>query len=316
MAISTVLSHSVTLPMTSYRGILRNHLVPHFGQMRISDIKRSDIQSFVKAKVDEGALSRKTLGNMLVTLHQILAEAEIDGLIFRSPYLKIARPREEKPEQDYLRNHEIQIFLNHCEPSNHALFYTAIFTGMRRGELLGLKWGDIDWVNGKIHVRRALYKGRLQSPKSEYSKRGIDLGPRLAEVLKDHKAKQNLIRLKAGKGWTDNDLVFCNEEGSFLDGDNLYHRDFRRILKKAGLRHLRIHDLRHTFASILIAAGHNSKYIQNQMGHSSFQITMDLYGHLMEEVHDGAANKTENLVFRHAMGTENEKGVTAETATP
>ncbi len=100
-----------------------------------------------------------------------------------------------------------------------------------------------------------------------------------------------------------------------MDADNLYHRDFKAVLKTAGLRSIRIHDLRHTFASILISAGHNLKYIQNQMGHSSSKITLDLYGHLMPEVHEGAAKKSEDFVFSGVSGnvmvTEQQKGVTA-----
>lgn len=194
----------------------------------------------------------------------------------------------------------------------HALFFTAILSGMRRGELLGHQWGDIDWVSQKIHVRRSLYKGGFQTPKSEYSKRAIDMGPRLIQVLKEHRVKQNETRLKVGSGWANNDIVFCDNEGSFLDGDNLYHRDFKAILKKAELRAIRIHDLRHTFASILIAAAHNLKYIQNQMGHSSIKVTMDLYGHLMPEVYVGAAKKSEDFVFGNVTVTDKEKGVTLE----
>jgi integrase len=302
---------------TSYRGILDNHLIPYFGNGRVSEITKANIKDFVKDKHRKGKLSPKTFRNILVTLHQILDEAEDDGLIENNPYPKKTNaPKCEKPETDYLQKREIAVFLEKCEPKTYPIFYTAIFTGMRRGELLGLKWGDVDWVNNQIHVRRSLYKGKLQSPKSKYSVRTIDMGSRLVKVLKDHRVKQNEHRLKMGSKWVDNDLVFCQDDGSFLDGDNLYHRDFQRTLKKAGLRHMRIHDLRHTFASILIAAGHHPKYIQNQMGHGSIQITMDLYGHMMKEVHEGAAEKSESFVFGHGMGTEQEKGVTAEAATP
>jgi len=225
-----------------------------------------------------------------------------------------------------LRTDEIKIFLDNCLPSNHAVFYTAVFTGTRRGELLALKWGDIDWNAGKIHVRRSLYKGAFQTPKSKYSIGAIDLGPRLAEVLKVHRAKQNETRLKIGKVsdkkpgrlhlvnpepkiWIDNDLVFCRDDGQPYDPDNFYHREFRPVLKRAGLRQIGIHGLRHTFASILIAAGHHPKYIQNQMRHASINITMDLYGHLMPEVHKGAAEKSERLVF----GDKGHSGDTAVT---
>ncbi|MGZ3535376.1 MAG: site-specific integrase, partial [Thermodesulfobacteriota bacterium] len=140
------------------------------------------------------------------------------------------------------------------------------------------------------------------------------------QVLKDHRVKQNETRLKVGQEWSNTDLVFCQNDGSPIDGDNLYHRDFKAILKRAELRSIRIHDLGHTFASILISANHNLKYIQNQMGHSSIQVTMDLYGHLMPEVYEGAAQKSEDFVFSGVSGnvmvTGQEKGVTACAVTP
>lgn len=159
----------------------------------------------------------------------------IDGLIVESPYKKIERPRIERAEVDCLQTQEIQLFLNACldpkeDPQNHPLFYTAIFSGMRRGELLGLKWGDIDWATKKIHVRKSLYRDKLQEPKSEYSKRKIDMGPRLIEVLKAHRKRRIETLLKMGRQLTDDDFIFCQPDGKPLDGDNLYHRDFKRIL--------------------------------------------------------------------------------------
>ncbi len=142
------------------------------------------------------------------------------------------------------------------------------------------------------------------------------MGPRLIQVLQEHRAVQDRIRLKAGKDWVDKNLIFCRNDGRPLDPDNLYHRDFKRILKRAGLRSIRIHDLRHTFAAILISTGHHPKYIQGQMGHSSIDVTMDLYGHLMPEVHDGAAKRTEDFVFCPATVPEQEKGAAFNSATP
>ena len=139
------------------------------------------------------------------------------------------------------------------------------------------------------------------------------MGPPLIQVLKEHRAKQNETRLKVGSAWANNEIVFCENDGSPLDADNLYHRDFKFILKKAELRSIRLHDLRHTFASILIAVGHNLKYIQNQMGHSSIKVTMDLYGHLMPEVFQGAAQKSEDFVFGNVMVTDKKEGVTSES---
>src|SRR4030043_43453 len=228
---------------TSYEGILNNHLIPYFGAGRIGDLRRENIRDFVKKKVDKGELSSKSIHNILLVIHQIIDDAQVERLITHNPYIKIEKPKREKPEVDFLSTHEIPIFLKaaqtykepkqkiskitdktekkkerpKCETTMHALFFTAIFSGMRRGELLGLQWGDIDWVNQKIHVRRSLYKGGFQSPKSEYSKRAIDMGPRLIQVLKEHRAKQNETRLKVGSSWANNEIVFCEKGGRPLN---------------------------------------------------------------------------------------------------
>ena len=288
----------------NYRTILDKYLIPHFGNAKISEIERQDIKNYVSEKVNEEKLSPRRINNFLDVLYQILTEADVDGHIIRNPYVKIERARVEKKEADYLGSKdEIKAFLKSSESENYPFWYSAIFTGARKGELMGLRWGDIDWFNKKIHIRNSLYKGKLVSPKSDSSLREIDMGQRLIEILKDHRIKQNIKRLKAGEKWTDMDLVFPNRKGTPLDSHTL-HRDFLRILKRSGLRSMPIHSLRHTYASILIASGHNPKYIQSQMGHSSIKITLDLYGHLMKEVQKDAANQSEDFIFGHGIGTE------------
>ena len=224
---------------------------------------------------------------------QILDDAVWNKYIQGNPYKKIRRPPCDKVERDYLRLHEIPLFLENTEPKTHALFYTGVFTGMRRGELGGLQCSCVDWVNSQVHVKRSLYQRKLQTPKTKNSVRVIDIGPDLVQVLKERRAKQNERKLKAGGEWNKLDLVFCQDNGRPLDMDRIYHRDFHRVLKKAGLRGIPMHGLRHTFAALLIAAGHNPKYLQHQMGHGSVQITLDLYGHLYDEANREAAKKTE-----------------------
>jgi integrase len=299
----------------NYRTILDKYLIPHFGNAKISEIERQDIKDYVSEKVSEEKLSARRINNFLDVLYQILTEADVDGYIIRNPYVKIERARVEKKEADYLRSRdEIKAFLKSSETENYPFWYSGIFTGMRKNELTALRWGDIDWFNKKIYVRNSIYKGKFVSPKSESSVREIDMGQRLIEILKDHRIKQNIKRLKAGEKWNDMDLVFPNRKGTPLDGHTL-HRDFLRILKRSGLRSMPIHSLRHTYASIMIGAGHNPKYIQSQMGHSSIKITLDLYGHLMKEVQKEAANQSEDFIFGHGLGTETVLSNSNEIAT-
>jgi integrase len=163
-------------------------------------------------------------------------------------------------------------------------------TGMRQGELFGLQWEDIDFEGHQIHVRRALWHGQLGTPKSRRSRRAIDMPPTLEEALQ---------RLSTQKR---SEFVFCNERGTPIDADNFRHREFPPALRRAGLRPVRFHDLRHTYTSLLIAQGAHPKYIQAQLGHASIQTTLDRYGHLMPSVHQAEARKLDQLVFGEPTG--------------
>ncbi|MCP4632157.1 MAG: site-specific integrase [candidate division Zixibacteria bacterium] len=159
---------------------------------------------------------------------------------------------------------------------------------MRRGELLALKWSDIDWNSSHIIVRRSLYRGQVITPKSKYSYRRIVMSPMLNKTLEEH-------RLFVPQ--SEFDLVFCRDDGKPLCPHSLVKRKFFPTLTRAGLRRIRFHDLRHTYASLLIAQGENIKFIQNQLGHSSAMTTLDRYGHLMPNAHNEAAEKLDQTVF-------------------
>jgi integrase len=179
-------------------------------------------------------------------------------------------------------------FLNHVLPAMYPFFLTAIMTGMRRGELLALQRGDIDWHAGQIHVRRGLYKGRFITPKSRKGFREIDMAPTLAHTLQGH-----LLQVSD----SPDALAFPAKRGKPFDPDNLVKRKFQPTLVRAGLRQVRFHDLRHTYASLLINNGENIKYISEQMGHASVQITLDRYGHLFPNVRRDAVMRLEKSLF-------------------
>jgi integrase len=164
-------------------------------------------------------------------------------------------------------------------------------TGMRRGELFGLKWEDIDFEGSRIHVRRAVWRGKFVTPKSRRSRRAIDVTRTLKEAL---------ARLPSRfRG----DLVFPADSGAPMDPENYTHRDWARTLRHSGLRRIRFHDLRHTYASLLIRQGAHPKYIQVQLGHASIQTTLDRYGHLMPDIHEAEARKLDRLVFGDGEGS-------------
>jgi len=169
-------------------------------------------------------------------------------------------------------------------------------TGMREGELLGFQWGDIDWNAKQFWVRRTLQLGRFYEPKTKASKRRIDVDDDLLLEIKKWK-----LRCPMG----NHDLVFPNRDGNPMDATNMIKRIWYPILRRAGLPRNRFHLLRHTNVSLRIAAGQNIKYIQNQLGHSSIQVTLDIYGHLMKPVDHEEVKKLRVTLF----GNNNEDSV-------
>ena len=186
---------------------------------------------------------------------------------------------------DVFTPEEIRRLLDTQEEPLRTLLLMAALTGMRQGELFGLLWEDIDFAAHLIHVRRSRWRGTLGRPKSRRSRRAIDMPPTLEAALR---------RLSATRR---SKFVFCSERGTPLDADNFRHREFPQALRRAGLRRVRFHDLRHTYTSLLIAHGAHPKYIQVQLGHASIQTTLDRYGHLMPQLHQAEAQKLDQLVF-------------------
>ena len=164
----------------------------------------------------------------------------------------------------------------------------AVFTGARQGELLGLKWADVDWDNSQIHVQRTYTKGRFFATKTKSSNRKVDLGPKVITSLK----KWKLACPKSELG-----LIFPNDAGKPMNYSNMMNRHFKPSLKSAKVPQIRFHDLRHTYASLFIEQGENLKYVQTQLGHSSPTVTLNVYAHLMKSTNQEAACRLENTIF-------------------
>jgi len=211
-----------------------------------------------------------------------------DGVLAANLATRVGRfnkkPAERRQDINPFSREELKLFLDSARqhfPRHHPFFLTLARTGVRLGEALTLQWGDIDWHGGFLEVRRTYCRISKQvlTPKSGKTRR-VDMSRQLTETLKAllvERKKETLL-----KGWGEVPLwVFVTETGTRLDGDHVRNRAFYTLLKKAGLRHIRLHDLRHTFASLLIQQGAPLAYVKEQMGHHSIQVTVDIYGHLV-----------------------------------
>jgi integrase len=289
-----------------YKGHLENHLKPFFGTVKINEIDFESIERFKKDVIEKKKedapkkrethpMASATLRKILTTMGAVLTYAGKMHCIAYNPIKDIEKPkgnglREEQKEMVILQPEQVRMLLDNADtPKDRILFMTAILTGARQGELLGLQWGDLDWTNSQIYVRRTYNHGKFMEPKSKTSKRKIDLAPELVHELKKWK-------LACPKG--ELDLVFPSEVGTPWDAPHMLTRHFFPALRRAKLPKINFHSLRHSYASLLIDQGENLKYISTQLGHNSIDVTCDIYGHLLKNVNQEAASKLGKTIFQ------------------
>jgi hypothetical protein len=200
----------------------------------------------------------------------------------------------------HLEAHQFLEAVREKIPEYYPFFLCALRTGIRLGELLALQWGDVDVTGRFLEVRRNLVAGRLTSTKNT-NRRRVDMSLKLTETLRELHRARKAASLKAGKPVPQ--WVFINSDGTALDGDNVRHRVFYRLLESAKLREIRFHDLRHTFASLLIQNGAPLTYVKEQMGHSSIQVTVDVYGHLVPSANRAEVDRLDAIPIRNPDAT-------------
>ena len=275
-----------------YRDILRLHLLPAFGAVRLGQITRAMVKEFLSEKAGGGRLSRDSLRLKLCTLGVIFSHAIDDELVANNPAAKLGKlTNAGKPNRQataFTRqeaNRLLQAAKEYC-PRYYVLFLTALRSGLRRGELVALRWGDIQFGNHEddsnrhILVQRNHARGQFTSPKGNRNRR-VDLSKQLRRELLALRDTRLFAAFQAGRTSIADNLVFPSKTGAVLNPENLVSRQFLPCVEKAGLRRIRFHDLRHTFGSLLIQDGAPLPYVKEQMGHSSIQITVDIYGHLI-----------------------------------
>jgi integrase len=253
----------------SYEAALRDHVVPHIGRTRLGDVQHRDVQRIADELLAAGR-NPSTIRNVLMPLRVIFRRAVEDGDVAVNPCTHLRLPAVRGRRERIASPQEAEQLLAALSARDRPIWATALYAGLRRGELMALRWDDVDLANGVIHVDRAYdEKAQLEiEPKSRAGRRRVPIVGALRDVLVEHKANQ-----------TRSDALVFGGDAPFQPS-NLWRRA-QRAWKRAGLEQIGLHEARHTFASILIAAGVNAKAITTYMGHASIQTTYDLYGKLM-----------------------------------
>lgn len=277
-----------------YESYVRLHAIPVLGSVRITKLTAQQVQLLYAQKLTEG-LSTTSVHHLHAVLHRALKAALRLGLVQRNVLDMVEVPSIAHHEMTTLTEAQAQILLATSSGERlEALYVLALATGMRQGELLALRWHDVDLEAKTLQVRFSVHytKGGyvFTEPKTKYSRRRIALSRIAVEALRRHRTRQLQERLALGETWEDLDLVFPNTVGKPLDAVNLVKYWFYPLLKRAGLPQIRFHDLRHTAATLLLARGINPKVVSEMLGHSHVAVTLGIYSHVLPHMQQQAAD--------------------------
>jgi len=296
-----------------YESIIRCHLAPVLGNIPLTQLKPEHLQHYYSEKLSsgrydgKGTLSRTTVSHHHTCIHRALKMALNWRLINNNPADAIAPPRSQCCEIHTLDEDELNKFLGYAEKTPYyTIFYLALFTEMKRNELLALRWCDIDLLLCEVYVKRSLHRLRtgelvFKEPKTKRGRRMISLSPSTALLLQKYKDKQSKQRNLLGIKLKDDELIFSNIEGKPLLPDTVSHA-WVKVAKRVGLEGIRFHDARHTHASLMLKQGVHPKVVQERLGHATISTTLDLYSHVSPGLQEAAAKN-----FYQVINYENEK---------
>jgi integrase len=273
-----------------HRHMIEPHIVPALGRLKLKDLNPTHVRGFYREKLDSG-LSAATVRKMHSVLRKALKQAVLDGLIPRNVCEAVKPPKVERKEIRPLDQEQTKAVLEAASGERlEALYVLAIHTGMREGELLGLKWEDVDLERRVLRLRRGLVReggkvmlGDLKTPKS---RRGVRLTRAAVEALRDHLQQQLEEMEQMGSLYQPGGLVFATKSGTLINPSNLRNRSFKPLLKRAGIQDICFHDLRHTCATLLLSQGTHPKLVQELLGHATIAITLDTYSHFLPSMGD------------------------------
>lgn len=282
-----------------FSDVMRIHVIPALGSIPLDKLAPMHVQRLYLDRQASG-LSPSTVVLIHNVLHRALAQAVKWQMLPRNVCDVVDPPRETPPEMKTWSAEGARRFLaGTADDELAALWALAILTGMRRGELLALRWADIDFERATLSVRRTLTPGgdgiTFGEPKSKAGRRSIALPASAIQALKKHRARQAELRLQLGPSWQDNDLVFERGNGEFLH-PNVVSRRFRSLADQLGLPRIRFHDLRHTAATLMLANGEHPKIVQERLGHSDISMTLNRYSHVTMDMQREAADRLADLL--------------------
>jgi integrase len=279
-----------------YERLLTRYVIPVIGQRRLSSLSPLDVQGVISRLVGRG-LSPRTVRYCHTVLSNALRQAVRWRYLRANPAQDVELPKIQRREMRAMTEDEAQRFLAAASGSDHAaLFAVLLGTGLRPGEAVALKWGDLDAAGGRIIVRRAASpaKGgpRLDAPKTPRARRTVDLPETLTKMLLARRGEA-----------ADDDFMFPSRAGTPIDVRNLARAHFKPILQRAGLpAEIRLYDLRHTHATLLLLAGVNPKIVSERLGHASVMLTLDVYSHVLPGMQAESARQLDSMLFRGAVG--------------
>jgi integrase len=288
---------------TRYDVAVRLHLLPALGNVKLAKLSQQQIARLYAQKLKEG-LAPATVARIHAVLHKALADAERLELVQRNVSSLVRAPRPERKDMATFTPEQARTFLAAIQGDNLEAFYVlCLTTGMRRGEALALHWKDVDLDQGTLSIRYTLQdlKGGVfafSPPKTDKSRRVIKLTQLAVVALQRQRERQQGQRLAARGAWQEHDLVFTTAIGGPLRGNHILQRHFAPLCERLGLPRIRLHDLRHTVATLLFKNRFPAKVVQELLGHSTISMTLDTYSHVLPEMQAEAAESLDDLLRR------------------
>jgi integrase len=293
----------------SYQGHVECHIIPALGTLPLQHLGASHINAFYFRLLTEGrgegkgGISPATVRRVHATLHRALGDAVRWNRLIKNPVDAADPPRVSSTdlEMKVWSAGELKAFLTSQRESRlHPLWLTLAMTGMRRGEVLGLRWENVDLEANRLSIRKTRvmlgYGTLVSEPKTRRGRRLIALDPATAAVLKEQRRRQKVEQLAAGGTWKDTGHVFTREDGEPYHPERV-SKLFVQAAKRAGLPRIRLHDLRHTYATLALSAGVHPKIVSERLGHANIGITLDCYSHCLPALSEEAACRVAALVL-------------------